>query len=134
MDELEERSMNVDSMEELDKLFEESEKLEETLKTLEYQAIVVNFSVDNTVWEMTLDMAAVYETRSKKEVKTCEIEPKSYQRGSDTKVSYSITYTDGSYATGYFGQSQLPTKTGEQTIQWSNEWGSYTATITVTGN
>lgn len=131
MDELEEKSMNAESFEELGELAEKFDALGEELETLEYQSIVVTFSSDGTVVSLKLDAAAVGTKAEKKQVKECAISPTSYTLGSKTKVSYAISYEDGSYCTAYFSEYQLPTAKGSQTIEWSDAWGSYSATIRV---
>lgn len=124
--------MDSDSLEDA---FEKSAELEEKLMTLEYQAIIVEFS-GTMVQLMMLDAAAVGPSKTlllahEKQVKECSILQTSFWVGSEAKTAvYTVSYTDGSYCMGYL-PSFRPTEAGQQTIKWSNIWGNYSATITV---
>lgn len=126
------KAMESDSIEDA---LEESAALEEKLQTLEYQAIIVKFS-GSKVTSMMLDAAAVGSSKllgvpHEKEVVEQSLSKTSFRLG-DTADSayYTVSYSDGSYCMAYLPAIQL-TEEGEQTIKWTNVWGTYTATVTV---
>ncbi len=132
MRELEEQSMNANSLEELAKLEQEYEELEKELATLEYKKIVVRFaSQHGSVNSLTLDTCATEGNAKEKEAEEVTVSGR-YRLGWTPLPFYTVSYTDGSYRMGYFTSSQLPTTAGDdQEITWSDEWGTYTATIDV---
>lgn len=114
---------------------EQSVKLEEKLETLEYRAIIITFS-GTDVQSMMLDASAKGSSKlltvyHEKQVVECNLSNTRFWLNTTVESTYyTVSYSDGSFCMAYLPAFRT-TEAGEQTIQWSNAWGSYSATITV---
>lgn len=131
MDELEQKLENVSSFEEMEKLMEDSVKLEEEYESLVYEELTVLFSDGKAV---NLRLAAdAGHASGKKEVSSVSLVRDRFTEEElmTEEIVAKIRYKDGSYQLTEVAPDDMEEISGGYRLAWSDDWGSYTAEISV---
>ena len=131
MDELEQKLENVSSFEEMEKLMEDAVKLEEEYESLVYEELTVLFSDGKAV---NLRLAAdAGHASGKKEVSSVSLVRDRFTEEElmTEEIVAKIRYKDGSYQLTEVAPDDMEEISGGYRLAWSDDWGSYTAEISV---
>lgn len=131
---LEAKQENIDSFDDLVSQTDKENKLQEQIDALEHKYIRIYFDNEGKVTSVEFDKHAQNNnTDISKEVKDIQLIPDKIPYGmtpQETELYAKIFYTDGSYRLNRVrGMNVESDKSNGWTINWSDNWGEYTATI-----
>ena len=131
MEELEQKLENASSFEEMEKLMEDAVKLEEEYEALVYEELTVLFS-DGKAVNVRLAADAGHAS-GKKEVASVSLVRDRFTEEElmTEEIVAKIRYEDGSYQLTEVAPDDMEEISGGYRLAWSDDWGSYTAEISV---
>lgn len=141
IDKLEQEAEHIENFDDLEKLLEKAEKLENQLETMEYKYISVSFE-NNQVSGVRFDASRRNgATSTEKAVNSVKLSKDSVEireiteADGDIEIAVTIGYKDGSYQLYVLPPSALSSvdifQAGTYTLEWSDGWGTYSASFTV---